>query len=61
MLGKDETSEKSRVQILTLLVEYSYAKPKPIELDEEAAAAERTRITMSREDLIAIAKGKPSE
>ena len=53
-----ELSEKERIQVLSLLVEYSFPKLKPMESDPNIAAQERSLITMSRDDLILIARGK---
>ena len=53
-----ELLEKEKIQILSLLVEYSFPKLKPMESDPEVAAQERSLITMSRDDLILIARGK---
>ena len=56
-----ELSEKERIQVLSLLVEYSFPKLKPMESDPNIAAQERSLITMSRDDLIMIARGKSDE
>ena len=56
-----DITDRERIDILKFLCEYSCPKLKPIESDPEVAAQERSLITMSRDDLIMIARGKSDE